>query len=81
MADGRRHEVETPEVKYGVWSRQQGLKRAPVRNAADYEFVDHIGRYLIEIIRQQARRMPFPLRDHYELWLLDSAFDLPLALI
>ncbi|HEX9802499.1 MAG TPA: hypothetical protein VGB35_04535 [Gammaproteobacteria bacterium] len=81
MADGRRHEVETTEVKYGVWSRREGLKRAPVRNAADYEFVDHIGRYLIEVIRLHARRMPFPLRDHYELWLLDSAFDLPLALI
>jgi len=81
LADGTRQEVETPEVKYGVWSRHEGLKRSPIRNTADYGFVDHIGRYLLEMIRQQAYLMPFPLKDHYELWLLDSAFDLPLVLL
>ncbi len=81
LADGTRQEVETPDVKFGVWSARQGLRRAPIRNAADYEFVDHVGRYLLEVIRQHAAMVPFPLRDRYELWLLDSAFDLPLALI
>jgi len=81
LPDGSRCEVETPEVKYGVWSRHNGLKRAPIRNTANYEFVDHIGRYLIEVIRNYSAAMPFPLTDRYELWLLDSAFDLPLALI
>ena len=81
FADGSRQEDETPDVKYGVWSRRQGLKRAPIRNEADYAFVDRIGRYLLEVIRQQACMMPFPLRDRYELWLLDRAFDLPLTLI
>ena len=81
LDDGRWCEVETPDIKFGVWSQEAGLTRAPVRNVVDYEFIDHIGRYLIDTIRTQRHTLPFPLRDHYELWLLDAAFDLPLALI
>jgi hypothetical protein len=55
--------------------------RSPLRNPADYEFVDHVGRYLLEVLKEKAGLMPFPLQDRYELWLLDTAFDLPLALI
>lgn len=81
LDDGSRRKVETPDIKFGVWSEQYGLQRSPVRNPVDYEFVDHIGRYLLEVIKLKASSMPFPLQDRYELWLLDSAFDLPLALI
>lgn len=81
LADGSRQAVETPDVKFGVWSAKHGLQRAPIRNEADYGFVDHVGRYLLEVIRRHSGTLPFPLRDRYELWLLDSAFDLPLVLI
>jgi len=81
LDDGSRRTIETPDIKFGVWSELGGLQRSPVRNPADYGFVDQIGRYLLEVVKDKAKTIPFPLQDRYELWLLDSAFDLPLALI
>jgi hypothetical protein len=81
LDDGSRHRIETPDIKFGVWSQKEGLKRSPVRNPVAYEFVDHVGCYLLEVIKEAMVSMPFPLQDRYELWLLDTAFDLPLALI
>ena len=73
LDDGHWYDVETPEIKFGTWSAESGLKRSPVRNVVDYEFVDHIGQHLIDTLRIHNATIPFPLRDHYELWLLDSA--------
>lgn len=81
LDDGHWYEIDTPDVKFGIWSQEGGLKRAPVRNVVEYEFVDHIGLHLIDAVKAQSAAIPFPLQDHYELWLLDAAFDLPLALL
>lgn len=81
LDDGSVRPVETADIRFGTWSQQEGLKRAPVRDAADYEFVDHIGCYLLDTIRVHLEEVPFPLEDRYELWLLDAAFELPLALL
>jgi len=81
MSDGSRRTIETPDIKFGVWSEQEGLHRSPVRNPADYGFVDHVGRYLLDVVKDKCRDIPFLLTDRYELWLLDRAFDLPLVLI
>jgi hypothetical protein len=81
LDDGSRQTIETPDIKFGVWSERDGLQRAPVRNPVDYGFVDHIGRYLLDVVREKAATIPFPLLDRYELWLLDSAFDLPVVLL
>jgi len=81
LDDGSRRRIETPDIKFGVWSERDGLQRSPVRNPADYDFVDHVGRYLLEIVKAKSAEVPFPLQDCYELWLLDSAFDLPLVLL
>lgn len=81
MEDGSRRPIETPDVKFGVWSEREGLQRSPVRNPVDYGFVDHVGRYLLDVVKDKSCEIPFPLQDRYELWLLDGAFELPLVLI
>lgn len=81
LEDGSQHRTETPDIKFGVWSARDGLQRSPVRNPADYDFVEHAGRNLLDIVKARSAEVPFPLQDHYELWLLDNDFELPLVLL
>lgn len=80
MSDGTLRDVMLPDIKFGDWSAETGLKRAPVRNAADMDRIDAIGSHLLEAVKHAAADLPFPLRDHDELWLLDHAAR-PLALL
>lgn len=80
MSDGSLRDVVLPDTKFGDWSAQDGLKRAPVRNVADLDRLDAIGSYLLEAVKHAATHLPFPLRDQDEFWLLDTQ-DRPLALL
>lgn len=80
MNDGTLRDVALPDIKFGDWSAEAGLKRAPVRNVADMDRIDAIGSHLLEAVKHAAGHLPFPLRDHDELWLLDRE-DRPLALL
>ena len=71
----------TPDIKLGTWSANGGLRRAPVRSVVDSAALEARGRRLLDTIRQLAPKVPFPLRDHYELWLLDKDSGRPLALL
>lgn len=73
--------VETPDIKFGDWSREQGLRRAPVRFVTDYDRLDALGMHLLEAVREHSDELPFPLCDHYEFWLLHGGSGLPLALL
>lgn len=81
LDNGSRRLSESPDIKFGVWSEKGGLQRFPLRNTVDCEFVDRVGRDLIDVVKVKAHEIPFPLQDCYELWLLDSTFDRPLGLI
>lgn len=66
---------------HGLWSESEGLVKFPQAQL-------HAGRAevtscedLIETVRTTAATLPFPLRDHRELWLLEEAERKPLALL
>lgn len=80
MSDGSLRDVVLPDTKFGDWSAKDGLKRSPVRNVADLDRIDAIGLHLLEAVKQSTERLPFPLRDQDELWLLD-ADNRPIALL
>ena len=80
MSDGSLRDVMLPDIKFGDWSAQDGLKRSPVRNVADLDRLDAIGTHLLDAIKRAVDHLPFPLRDQDEFWLLDHA-DRPLALL
>jgi hypothetical protein len=73
-------EVPLPDIKFGTWSRREGLKRAPVRYVTDYDQLDRLGSRLLDAVKSRAGQVPFPHGDRYELWLLDDT-TLPLALL
>lgn len=80
MSDGSLRDVVLPDIKFGDWSAKDGLKRAPVRNVADMNRIDAIGSHLLEAVKRATSRLPFPLRDQDEFWLLDMQAR-PLALL
>ncbi len=79
--DGRLTTVETPDIKFGNWSPEEGLQRAPVRFVTDYQRLDAIGCTLLEVVKGAQSQLPFPQADRYELWLLDAPAAQPLVLI
>jgi hypothetical protein len=72
--------VQTSDIRYGSWSAEQGLKRGALYPSDDFKVLEHRGAIVYEYLIKQHRRVPFPLRDSFELWLLDSE-DQPLALL
>lgn len=72
--------VQTSDIRYGHWSAQVGLKRGPIYPSADFKRMEEMGAVVYEALLQYQAQVPFPLRDRYELWLLDCD-ELPLCLI
>jgi hypothetical protein len=82
FADGVQARVSLPGIKFGTWSEKTGLHRAPVRFVTDYDQLDALGCRLLSLVKNTSEQVPFPLRDLYELWLLEAGADaLPLALL
>jgi len=81
MASESDSRIETPDIKFGVWSVDTGLIRAPLINTMEYSAIQQNGFELLEIVKQYADLVPFDLKDNYELWLLDKYCDKPLALL
>lgn len=82
IAVQERQHVQIPDVKYGTWHIKNGLKRFTSRSMTedDLQRFESIGRLLTRAIEAYHNRLPFPLNDHYELWLLDEQ-EHPLALL
>ncbi|MCG6967694.1 MAG: hypothetical protein LJE59_14430 [Chromatiaceae bacterium] len=81
LADLERHAVSVPDVKFGTWSERAGLRRAPIRMPTFDARVRAEGGRLLAAVQRHAAELPFALADHFELWLLNAATGLPLALI
>ena len=74
------HKVQTSDIRYGSWSPTQGLKRGALYPSDDFKQLEILGALVYEYVLDHHEEVPFVLRDHYELLLLDDK-DQPLALI
>ena len=74
-------QIDNPHIRYGTWSEESGLVRAPVLPCYHYLEIQHKGERLLEVVRHYANDVPFEFRDYYELWLLEKDTRQPLALI
>jgi len=81
MASDGDMDIETPDIKFGVWSQRAGLTRAPLISTMEYDAIQQQGLELLTIVKEYADKVPFALKDNYELWLLDKYCDKPLALL
>lgn len=72
--------VQISDIRYGSWSAQTGLKRGPLVPSDDFKYLEHMGAIVYEHLLEVHDRVPFPLEDRFELWLLDRTAR-PLALL
>ena len=80
------HELEISKPQqhyfvYGVWSKIDGLAKAPIHPTLYQEHVKHSAEDLVTHLLQRHKMIPFPAMDIYECWLLDKYEQLPLVLI
>jgi hypothetical protein len=78
MANSSR--VQTSDIRYGSWSRNNGLKRGAIYPSDDFKVLEHRGAIVYEHLLKHHQEVPFPLEDNIELWLLDRDGK-PLGLI
>lgn len=72
--------VQVSDIRYGAWSAARGLKRGPLYPSADFRRMEAMGAVVYAHLLRVHERVPFPLRDRHECWLLDRD-SLPLALL
>jgi hypothetical protein len=69
-----------PEIRYGSWNQQNGLKRSMVRGTEKNNIIDIIGEKLVKALEGHAVSIHFELNDCFECWILTDDGQ-PLALI
>jgi hypothetical protein len=72
--------VQVSDIRYGSWSPETGLKRGPLCPSDDFKYLENMGAIVYEHLLDVHERIPFPLEDRFELWLLDRESQ-PLALL
>jgi hypothetical protein len=75
---GRRAQIS--DIRYGSWSAEKGLKRGPLYPSDDFRRMEEMGAVVYEHLTQMHDQVPFPFKDRFELWLLDTNRQ-PLALL
>lgn len=74
-------EIDMPDIRFGDWSKKSGLKRSPLIASYHYNEIQAIAQVLLDAVQIHADTCPFAFADKYELWLLDSHNNEPLALL
>jgi hypothetical protein len=74
------HRIQTSEIRYGRWSKKTGLQRGPTIDSDDFNEMAATGNIVYQYLTQHCDEIPFPFKDNYELWLLDSDNN-PLTLL
>ena len=72
--------VQISDIRYGKWSSANGLKRGPIYPSEDFKYLEQQGAVALEYVQQHHEKVPFPLADNFELWLLDRN-AMPLVLL
>jgi len=67
--------------RFGLWSERDGLVQRPLAAQSHDRHLRLNSERLTEQVRLHLDRLPFPLADRRELWLLDAQQRKPLALL
>jgi hypothetical protein len=66
---------------FGLWTRESGLRQVPINPLFNIRDMIASAESLIGQLQPALQRLPFPLADPYEAWLLDGQDAQPLALL
>ncbi|MCG8427169.1 MAG: hypothetical protein MI754_07430 [Chromatiales bacterium] len=68
-------------VRFGTWTKKSGLEQVPAHPLFDLTLMFKKADEVIALLQPALTELPFPLRDNFELWLLDGQQRMPLALL
>lgn len=68
-------------LRFGTWRARCGLRRIPANPLIDFADLQQRVDKFLDLLVAALPRLPFPLADHYELWLLDGRSRHPIALL
>ncbi len=68
-------------VIVGDWTAKSGLVRVPLNPLLDHHEVDKAIKHIRAGLEKYHDQLPFPAKDIFEFWLLDSKQSKPLALL
>ena len=68
-------------IRFGTWSEKSRLNRIPAHPLLDLKQMFIKAEEVIELLVSEKSNLPFPLKDNFELWLLDGQQRMPLALL
>ncbi len=71
---------ETRFFRFGIWSQSSGLRKVPINPIMDIGAMLEASAPITGELRGIEKKVPFPLADALELWLLDHRQN-PLALL
>jgi len=74
-------EIDMPDIRFGDWDKESGLKHSPLIAGYHYNEIQAIGHALLDAVIEFSEHCPFHFEDKYELWLLDERTQEPLALL
>lgn len=66
--------------RFGSWTAESGLRQVPLSPIMEIDVMQQACAAMVQVLPGCLERLPFPLRDRYELWLLDPD-QRPLALL
>lgn len=67
--------------RFGLWSAGEGLSRVPINPILNIGEMLSASDELLEALEAHLPELPFPAADRFELWLLDSERQRPIALL
>jgi len=80
QSQANNHRIQTSEIRFGRWTKKDGLRRGPIIDSDDFNEMAATGEIVYQYLTQHYLELPFRYQDNYELWLLDSN-NQPLALL
>lgn len=72
---------QSADVKYGEWTKKDGLVRFPSLPSMNQQKICERGEEILQMVQSNSSQVPFPLQDCYERWLLGDEDGLPVVLL
>jgi hypothetical protein len=69
----RKRRVQISDIRYGHWTRQDGLVRGPIFPSEDFRLMEEMGAVVYEHLISMHDSIPFTFDDTIELWLLNES--------
>ncbi len=77
---GLKGRAQISDIRYGCWSKAEGLKRGPLYPSDDFKRLEAQGHVVYAYLRTHHLDVPFAFTDFFEQWLVDAQKQ-PMALL